>query len=190
MAHEETRRLFEQARLGSTPAIEAFYQRCAAKLLPLIRLRMGRALRAELESRDILQAVLLKAVPRLSQLKEPEAVMPWLSKIAENEIRDRADYWQRARRDANRRVPISEGAMDVPAQVRQALSLVIVNEDVERLERALEALPESQREAIVLHKLEELTFREMGERLGKTEDACRMTYARAMAALTLQLKAR
>jgi RNA polymerase sigma-70 factor (ECF subfamily) len=185
---EETTRLFDLARAGSVTAVDALYRRCAAKLLPLIRLRMGRALRAELESRDILQSVLMKAVPRLTQLKEPEAVMAWLSKIAENEIRDRADYLHRAKRDADQRVPLSEDAMDVPAPVRQALSLAIVNEETERLERALEALPDAQREAIVLHKLEELTFPEMASRLGKSEDACRMMYVRAMAALTLQLK--
>jgi len=189
MGHEETARLFERARNGSDEAVSALYRRCAAKLLPLIRLRMGRALRAEMESRDVLQAVFLKAAPKLSQLKEPAAVMSWLSKIAENEIRDRADYWQRARRDAAQRAPLSEAAENVPAPLRQALSQAILNEESERLERALEQLPEAQREAIVLHKLEELTFREMGERLGKSEDACRMAYVRAMAALTLQLKA-
>jgi RNA polymerase sigma-70 factor (ECF subfamily) len=187
VGHEETARLFDEAQGGSEAAVDALYRRCAAKLLPLIRLRMGRLLRAEMESRDILQSVLLKAFPRLSQVKEPEAIMAWLTRIAENEIRDRADYWQRARRDAAQRVPIREDAVNVPAPVRQALSVVIMNEETERLEHALESLPDAQREAIVLHKLEELTFREMAERLGKSEDACRMMYVRAMAALTMKL---
>ena len=46
---------------------------------------------------------------------------------------------------------------------------------------------EAQREAIVLRKLEELSFREIGERLGRSEDASRMLFGRAMAALTLAL---
>ena len=42
-----------------------------------------------------------------------------------------------------------------------------------------------QRELIVLRKLEELSYREIGERMGKSPDACRMLLARAMTALTL-----
>jgi RNA polymerase sigma factor (sigma-70 family) len=188
MGQEETAHLFERARAGSADARDALYRRCAAKLLPLIRVRLGPKLRAEAESSDILQSVLLKSLARLDQLKDPGAVMGWLVRMAENEIRDRVDYIQRQRRDAARRVPIDDEAEAVPAPVRQALSLAIADEELTRLGRALEALPDHYREAIVLRKLEELTFPEMAARLGKTEDACRMTFARAMAALTLQLR--
>jgi RNA polymerase sigma-70 factor (ECF subfamily) len=133
--------------------------------------------------------VLLKSLTRLPQVRDPAAVMGWLSRMADNEIRDRVDYAHRQRRDAVRRVPVDEDVMDLPSPIRQALSLAIVAEEHERLERALEALPDAQREAIVLRKLEELSFPEMAVRLGKSEDACRMMFARAMAALTLQLRA-
>src|ERR1041385_4453096 len=187
MGPNETTQLFIRARAGADGALNALFERCARKLLPLIRLRMGRALRAELESRDILQAVLLKSFQKLQHVDDPAAVMGWLSKIAENEIRDRADYQHRQQRDAALRAPI-EDAADVPAPVRQALSQAIVNEEIEQLERALESLPDAQREAVILRKLEELTFPEMAARLGKSEDACRMMFARAMTALTLNLK--
>jgi RNA polymerase sigma-70 factor (ECF subfamily) len=186
MPAEETAQLFERARRGSPAEMGAFYERCARKLLPLIRLRMGRDLRAELESRDILQAVLLKSFERLGQVQEPAAVMGWLARIAENEIRDQADRRHRQRRDAARNVPVDEAA-SLPSPVRQALSLAILTDETERLERALESLPESDRELIVMRKLEERTFREIGARLGKSEDACRMAFSRAMSALTLRL---
>src|SRR5436190_12046138 len=48
MAAEETTRLFEEARDGTPVALDALYTRAAAKLLPLIRLRMGGALRADI----------------------------------------------------------------------------------------------------------------------------------------------
>jgi RNA polymerase sigma-70 factor (ECF subfamily) len=186
----ETTDLFQRARTGSERDLEAFYERSARKLLPWIRLRMGRALRAEMESRDILQAVLIKSLDRLEQVQDPSAAMAWLARIAENEIRDRIDYHGRQRRDAARRVPLDSQADLVPAPVRQALSQAIVTEETERLERALEALPDAHREIIVLRMFEELTFRDIGARLGKSEDACRMAFARAMAALTLQMAGR
>jgi len=188
MGADETAQLFLRARGGSDPALEALLQRCAGKLMPLIRLRMGRLLRSQMESRDILQSVLLKSFRKLQQVEEPAALMSWLSRVAENEIRDAVDYQQRGQRDARRRVPLDDEADAVPAPVRQALSQVIVNEQTERLERALESLSDAQREMIILRKLEELTFPAIAQRLGKTDDACRMMFARAMTALTLAMR--
>ena len=181
-----TRELYERARSGAPDDVNAFYERCAHKLLPLIRLRLGRTLRREMESRDILQVVLSKSIGRLDDVRDPAAIMGWLARIAENEIRDQADYYRRQRRDAAKRAPL-EDAADVPAPVRHALSQAIVTDQSERLEAALEELPEPQRDIIVLRKLEELTFPEIAQRLGKSEDACRMAFVRAMAALTMKL---
>jgi len=186
MPSSDTRALYDLARRGSPEDVNAFYERCARKLLPLIRLRLGRTLRREMESRDILQAVLCKSLGRLDKVNEPAAVMAWLARIAENEIRDQADYYKRQQRDAARRAPI-EDAAGIPAPIRHALSLAIVSRQTEALEAALEELGETQREIIVLRKLEELTFPEIATRLGKSEDACRMAFSRAMAALTLKL---
>lgn len=186
MPSADTRALYDQARRGSPDDVNAFYERCARKLLPLIRLRLGRTLRREMESRDILQAVLCKSLGRLDNVKEPAAVMAWLARIAENEIRDQADYYRRQRRNAAMRAPI-EAAANLPAPIRHALSQAIVSRQTEALEAALDELGEAQREIIVLRKLEELTFPEIASRLGKSEDACRMAFSRAMAALTMKL---
>jgi RNA polymerase sigma-70 factor (ECF subfamily) len=189
MASTETARLLEHAAGGGLDEQDALYRHCAAKLLPLIRLRLGPSLRAQLESRDILQTVMLKAFQKIQTIKEPASLMAWLSRIAQNEIRDQVDYFGRRQRDMARRTPLDE-AVEVPAPVRQALSQVILNEQGEELERALEALPDASREVIVLRKLEELTFPEISVRLGRSEDACRMLFARAMTDLTLRLRAR
>ncbi len=178
--------MFEKARGGAAADLDAFYQRCARKLLPLIRLRLGRTLRREMESRDILQAVLCKSVDRLQQVDDPAAVMAWFARIVDNEIRDQAEYHRRQQRDAMLRAPIDDAA-NVPAPVRHALSQVILNEKTQRLEAALDGMSPADRELIVLRKLEELTFPEMAARLGKSEDACRMGFARAMARLTIAM---
>jgi len=183
-----TRRLFAQARAGPTEPLDALYRRAAAKLLPLIRLRLGRTLRTEVESRDILQTVLLKSVTRLEQVQDGAALMGWFVKIAENEIRDLADYATRQRRDVAMRRPIDD-AVAVPAIVRQALSQVILLEDTSRLEAAIASLPDAQRDIVMLRSFEELSFPEIAERLEKSPDACRMLFARAMAAMTIHMRA-
>jgi RNA polymerase sigma-70 factor (ECF subfamily) len=180
--------LLRRAKAGSPEALNLLYERCAGRLLSYIRLRMGRDLRARLESRDILQATFLKSLTHLNQLEgnETGSLMAWLARIAENEIRDRADFQQRQRRDAAREVPIEDDEA-FRASARSALSEVILDEEALQLERALEALPPAYREIILLRKFEELSFGEIGARLGKSEDACRMLLARAMTALTLKL---
>jgi RNA polymerase sigma-70 factor (ECF subfamily) len=183
--------LLRRAKAGSPEALDLLYQRCAGRLLSYIRLKMGRELRARLESRDILQTTLLKSFTHLDELDASEtgSLMAWLARIAENEIRDRADYQQRQRRDAAREVPMPDDA-PFRAPVRSALSEVILNEEALELETALEELSPAHRDIILLRKFEELPFREIARRLGKSDDACRMLLARAMTALTLKLSER
>jgi RNA polymerase sigma-70 factor (ECF subfamily) len=184
----ETADLLRQAKAGSPEALNRLYERSAGRLLAYIRLRMGRELRARLESRDILQATMLKSLNHLKELKgnETRSLMAWLARIAEHEIRDRADYHRRMRRDAGREVAVEDDAV-LQAATRSALSRVILDEEAERLEAALETLSPAHREVILLRKFEELSFAEIAARLGKSEDACRMLLARAMTALTLKL---
>lgn len=181
-------RLLQQAKSGSPEALNRLYEHCAGRLLALIRLRLGKDLRSRLESRDILQATLLKSLEHLGELKgnDTRSLMAWLARIAEHEIRDCADFHHRQRRDAAREMPIDDEA-PLPALTRSALSRVILDEQGAQLEEALESLSVSHREIILLRKFEELSFADIGRRLGKSEDACRMLLARAMTALTLKM---
>lgn len=189
MDRAESTVLLRSAKAGSSEAMSALLERCAGKLLALIRLRLGPSLRAHLESQDVLQASLMKAFQRIDQFEQSDAnsLIAWLARIAENEIRDQADYHRRQRRDAARVVTVEGGLDGLANQVRSLLSGVVLGEAMEQLERALETLDEQYREIIVLRKLEELSFKEIAKRLGKSPDACRMLLARALTALTLKM---
>jgi RNA polymerase sigma-70 factor, ECF subfamily len=180
--------LLRRAKAGSADALDELYERCGGRLLAYIRLRIGRDLRTKLESRDILQVTLLKSLEHLTEFRgsHTPSLMAWLAKIADHEIRDRVDYHRRERRDAAREVVIDTDAA-LPAPARSALTKAIFNERAAELERALESLAPDHREIILLRKFEELPFGEIGRRLGRSEDACRMLLARAMTALTLRL---
>jgi RNA polymerase sigma-70 factor (ECF subfamily) len=177
---------------ASNGALDRLYERCTPRLLSYIRLKLGRSLRERLESRDILQATLLKSFQHLDEFRgaDGQSLMAWLARIADREIVDRADYHHRQRRDAGREAPIDDHP-DLTARVRSVLSQVILDEqageEARRLETALDSLSEAHRQIILLRKFEELSFGEIALRLGKSEDACRMLLARAMTALTLKL---
>jgi len=190
MTREESTVLLREARQGSRDALGELYSRYGTRLLAFIRMRLGPDLRARVESRDILQATLLKSFQRLAQFEggDGATLMSWLMRIAENEVRDQADFQHRQRRDLKADLPVDEGGIDIAANVRSALSEAVVREEAERLGAALEALDPDHREVIVLRKLEELSFKDVAARMGRSEDACRMLLARAMVALTLQLR--
>src|SRR3954470_6965653 len=97
-------------------SLDSVYARVGPRLLAFIRLKMGRSLRARLESRDILQATLLKSYQHLDEFQgdESRAFAGWLMRIAENEIRDRADFHGRQQRDAKREEDVADHA-GVPA---------------------------------------------------------------------------
>ncbi|MCP3964572.1 MAG: sigma-70 family RNA polymerase sigma factor [bacterium] len=191
MGPEESSRLFEQARQGSREAINAIFERYGGRLHALIRLRLGPQLRCRLESRDILQATLLKAFKGLDRFdgSGSRSLMAWMGTIARDEICDQADFHGRQKRNAARDTTLNERVDPVARQVRTEASRLQLQEDSERLEKALDALGEAQREVILLRHFEELSFPEIGELLGKSPDACRMQLARAMTALTLKLRA-
>lgn len=189
--HQESTALLREARRGSPEALGELFERYGGRLLALIRFRMGRTLRARIESRDILQATLLKSFQRLDQFEgaDGKSLMGWLIRIAENEIRDQVDFQHRQRRDIEAGIPLDDISRQLAATGRSALSEAALNQQADYLTRALDGLEPDHREVIVLRKLEELSFKEVGERLGRSEDACRMLLARAMVALTLKLKA-
>jgi RNA polymerase sigma-70 factor (ECF subfamily) len=190
VSSQDSTELLQRAREGSPDALNLLYERCAGRLLGYIRLRLGRELRARVESRDILQAALLKSVKHLDGFRgqDPKAFQAWLARIAEHEIRDRADHQQRLRRDAAREVPLDDEA-PVPAVTRSALSRILLDERARRLEQALETLSQEHRDVILMRRFEELSFAEIGTRLGRSEDAARMLFARALTSLTLALGA-
>lgn len=186
----ETTTLLREARAGSPEALDRLLGRYAGKLLTYIRARLGRGLRSRVDSHDVLNESLLKAFLNLEHFegRDGGSLMAWLARIAEREILDLAEFHGRLRRDARREQPLAAGHDELAARLRSATSRIALQDELERVLRALDTLDEAQRQVIVLRKLEELSFAEIAERLGKSPDACRMLLARAMTALTLCLE--
>ena len=191
MVSEDDSQLIQRAKGGSSGAVNQLFERYGPKLLGLIRLRLGPHMREQVESVDVLQQTMLKAFQgfdRFEGAHEP-SLMAWLGKIAQNQIVDQARYAERQRRDAAKRVDVEDIDGLIADRIRSEVSRIHFNRQAQRLERALEALSEAHREVVVLRRFEELEYAEIGDRMGKSADACRMLYARAIAALTIQMHA-
>ncbi len=189
MAADSDSVLFREARRGSPEAINTLFERYSGRLHLLIRARLGRRLRRRLDSRDILQSTLLKAFEQLERFEGSgsRSLMAWLGTIAVNEIRDQADFQGRQKRDAARDHTLRSHLDPVARQLHTEVSRIQIRDEIRRLEAALDRVSDVHREVILLRSFEELTFREIGERLGRTPEASRKLFARAKAALVMKM---
>ena len=153
--------VLREALAGSDAALDALYERFGPRLLAFIRLKMGRSLRARLESRDILQATFLKSFQHLDDFEGQRR--PIAARLADAHRRARDPRSRRlprppAARRASARTIVDAIADVLAARSRSALSRLILDEQAERLEAALESLTDAHREVILLRAFEELSF--------------------------------
>jgi RNA polymerase sigma factor (sigma-70 family) len=103
---------------------------------------------------DVVQTVWLRVVRSLVQLKEPERLAAWLYGVARRTVADRF-------RQLYRRLPADEVG-EIPDWDSGLEMLAVVDE----VEAGLGRLHPADREAVVLHYLEELPVAEVAEVCG------------------------
>jgi RNA polymerase sigma-70 factor (ECF subfamily) len=192
---QKTRELVTLAKDGNKTALNQLYTVYAERVRWMIRFRMSKELRSKLESMDVVQDTLIHALNGLGGFtyKNEGDFVRWLSKIAENELRGSLKKLHADKRDIRREVgigtygptPTSE-AVGAPGPIQATTPSVILSkkEDLSKLEEAIDELKPEYREVIVLAKIEGLSYKKIGERVGKSADAVGMLLSRAMVALT------
>jgi RNA polymerase sigma-70 factor (ECF subfamily) len=63
--------------------------------------------------------------------------------------------------------------------------IISKKEDLDKLEKAIDELKPEYRQVVLLTKIEGLSYKEIGRKLGKSADAVGMLLSRAMVVLTL-----
>ncbi|MCY3021013.1 MAG: sigma-70 family RNA polymerase sigma factor [Planctomycetota bacterium] len=119
------------------------------------------------EADDLAQEVFVKAYKGLGALQQPEAFARWLYGIAGHVAADAA----RARRRRREGVGL-ESAPEVEAPDDDLVHLELDRDSAEVL-HALRELPEDQRLVLTLRYLENLTPKEIAERLGEPRGTIR-----------------
>lgn len=193
--NHKTRQLVALAKDGDESALDRLCRVYGERVLWMVRLRMGKELRSKMESTDLAQDALIHALQGLGGFTyENEGdLVRWLSKIAENTLRDNLDKLHAEKRDIRKEVrPGNYGQttggrfVGTAGPIDATTPSVIMSrrEELDRLEKAIDVLKAEYKEVIVLTKIEGLSYEEIGDRLGKSADAVRMQLCRAMAALT------
>ncbi len=140
---------------GDQSALSALYDRYAGKLLAVA----VRVLRNESEAEDVLHDVFLEAWRSAGQFDASRAsVRTWLVVRLRSRCLDRLRAL-RVRRDAPDDLPPRPAPLMDAEQMHQL-------SDAGRVREALSALPEAQREVLVLLYLRGFSSREVAERVG------------------------
>lgn len=141
---------------------------------------------------DLTQEVFIKAYESLNRFRGDSAFSTWLYRIAVNAALNRTKrspfsfILKRAGDNRSDDIPpdisdINEPYADDPE------SIMIRQEDIERVRRAVDSLPESQRTAIVLSRYDGLPQKEIAEIMNTTEGAVEALIQRAKKSLREKL---
>ncbi|MHC4702006.1 MAG: RNA polymerase sigma factor [Planctomycetota bacterium] len=190
----KTRHLVVLAKDGDESALNKLWAVYGPRVLWLVRLRMGKELRSKLESMDLVQDVLVSALKDLGNFtyKNEGDLVRWLSRIADNRVRDNLDRLHAHKRDIRKEVALggcestTDGSLlGAPGLLDTTTPSAIMSrrEDLARLEKAIDALKPEYGEVIVLTKIEGLSCKEIADKLGRSTDAVRKLASRAMTAL-------
>jgi len=185
--------LLHLAQKGQSEAYEELMGRYFERVLRIVRARMGPGLRARHDSMDIAQNAMLRVINSLKDF-EPRsegALIHWMSRLVENEIRDLADYNKAQKRDQKKEVPIHatsnsqiglEGTLPDLSE-KSPSQYFALNQELMALEESLDKLGKGK-DVILMRNYAGMTFKEIGGELSLSEDAARMQYVRAMDKLT------
>ena len=193
--NHKTRHLVVLAKDGDKSALSQLYMVYAERVRRILRLRMSKELRPKLDSMDLVQDALLSALGGIEDFtyKNEGDFLRWLSRIAQNALRDNLDKLHAAKRDIRKEVRLRNyrpttssrsAGIAGPIDATTPSAIMSRKEDLDKLEKAIDELKPEYREVIVLTKIEGLSYREIGSRLGKSPDAVRMLVPSAMAELT------
>jgi RNA polymerase sigma-70 factor (ECF subfamily) len=122
------------------------------------------------KANDLTQDTFLKAFQKITGIRSEAAFKPWLYRIATRTVHS---YWRRA----NLKKFISFDSAKPPGGKIIAAPPENTEDKID-VRYALLAIPQNQRECIVLHFIGGFTYREIATTQGISEDAVRMRIAR------------
>ena len=196
MDNHNTQHLVALAKEGDEFALNQLCSVYGERIRRIIRLRLDQKLRPKLDSVDVVQDALILALGGLKDFKYRNEgdFLRWLSKIAENKLRDIFDKFYADKRDVRREIPFKReekstegGSFGVAGPLDTTTPSVLLSrkEQLDRLERAIDNLKPEYREVVFLSRIERLSHTEIAGKVGKSKGAVAMLLSRALVALTV-----
>ena len=167
--------LVARCRAGDSDAFEVLYREHSPRLYALARRMTG----SPQESEDLLQDIFLQVHRKLDSYRGDAALGTWLYRLAIRQCLDFLRSRQGRMRAASH--PLEEEGTYMPA-TRETPGARI------DIERAVAQLPEGCRTAFVLHDVEGLEHKQIGELLGVSENTSKTQVFKARLKLRAMLR--
>jgi RNA polymerase sigma-70 factor (ECF subfamily) len=180
--------LVRRARGGDSAAAGLLFERHGAALRARVRRCLPRLLRAKVGESDVVQEACLAAFLHLEEFEDrgEGSFRGWLGAVAERKV---LDELRRFAGTNKRNVAREVGGATTAARLAATSgdpspsAAAIGDEESARLAAAMERLSEEHREVIRLVNEERLPLAEAGARMGRSAEAVRKLYARAVLVL-------
>jgi RNA polymerase sigma-70 factor (ECF subfamily) len=184
--------LVRRVREGDESAARSLFDRHAAALRAQVRRKLPDELRAKVGESDVVQEAYLAAFLRMTRFEDrgDGSFARWLRGILEHkvldEVRRHGDAQKRAARRETR-IRTQDERPGLSARQRTPSAELAAAEDAAAFREQVARLPEDYRAVLRLVHDEGLTLADAGARMGRSPDAARMLYGRAVAKLTKEL---
>ena len=182
-------RLLADARAGSPEALGYALEACRRYLLLVAEKELGDDLRAKAGASDLVQDTFLEAQRDFARFqgRSRDELRIWLRRILLNNVGNfTRQYRAVAKRAVTREVGLpgaglrSECAGDLAGSAASPSRRLVAHEEAEALRAAVERLPDDYRRVIKLRYYHQLAFEQIGEEIGRSPEAARKLWVRAM----------
>ena len=176
MFEREEYELIEAAKRGDKEAFGVLYEIHLRRIYRFLFFQIN----DEQEAEDLTEQTFIKAWEKLKsfRIKKGGTFSAWLFKIAKNLMLD----FFRKKRDVS--------LLDVPEPKTfdNVEEKIYLDEKSRQLKRAIDKLPITLRQAVILRYFEELPYEQIAKALGKRKGAVRVIVFRALKALRKELQ--
>ena len=179
--------MFQAARAGSSEALGRLLEEYQNYLLLVAQREIGDDLRAKAGASDVVQETFLEAQRDFHRFEgaTPAEFRGWLRRLLLNNMANVARrYTGTGKRDPRREVVLNRDDSTVGMQLTGAdptpSRILVAEEEQRELLKAINRLPGHYRDAILFRHRDGMSYAEIGERLGRTPEAVRKLWARAV----------
>ena len=172
---DQQKSLVSRWKQGNSQAFQALYDEFFGAIYRFVYYRVSHRETAE----DIVSDVFLKAVARIGQFDEAKGTFQsWLYGVARNAV---VDHYR-----THKETQDLEDAGDIGSS-HDVGGDVDRGRELEKVRAYLNTLPEDSRDIIMMRVWDDLSYAQIAEIIGKSEEACKMAFSRAIGKLRKEM---
>lgn len=153
MAEYNERKLVMEAQAGRREAFERILQKHEDRVFNLVARMVGVR-----EAEDVAQEALIEVCRSISSFRGRSSLSTWIYRVAVNVC---LEHRRKRRPDV---IPFDDDFIEHEPATSEDMPAVLIKSELKSdVERAVRLLPDLQRDVVVLHELQGLTYRECAE---------------------------